>query len=271
MSGELYNWKRFWCPREGKLNLSDDGYLWDPESDYGSICNPDVVPFESIAKSPCLVLLGEPGMGKSTAMQRQKLDIDREIREMGNESLWIDLRAYQTDVRLVYAIFESRIFQTWLNRSNRLHLFLDSLDECLLRIDSVSALLVEELSKYPLARLNLRIACRTADWPSGFEANLRRLWDEEAVKIYELAPLRRVDVGEAAKTNGLNEEAFLTELDKREVVPLAIKPVTLKFLLNTYGRHGQFPSSQADLYLEGCRLLCEETSESRRDADSQAY
>jgi hypothetical protein len=29
-----YNWKRFWCPRGGHINLSDGGFLYDPESEY---------------------------------------------------------------------------------------------------------------------------------------------------------------------------------------------------------------------------------------------
>ena len=234
--------------------------------EFGSIYNPDVVSFESISKFPCLALLGEPGMGKSTAMQSEKGSIDIQVTERGDTSLWIDLRAFQTDVRLSQAIFEAPVFRAWLNGKHRLHLFLDSLDECLLRVDTVAALLFEEFGKCPIDRLYLRIACRTADWPVSLEEGLRRLWSDDAVKVYELAPLRRVDVVEAAKSDGLSADTFLTEVDKRDVVPLAIKPVTLRFLLNTYRRHGQFPSSQADLYLEGCSRLCEETNESRRAA-----
>ena len=174
MPPKIYNWKRFWCPREGKLNLSDDGYLWDPDSEFGSIYNPDVVPFESISNFPCLALLGEPGMGKSTAMQSQKETIDKEVTESGDASLWINLRAYQTDVRLAQALFEAPVFRSWVNGNHRLHLFLDSLDECLLRVDTVAALLIEEFGKCPIDRLYLRIACRTADWPNSLEDGLRR-------------------------------------------------------------------------------------------------
>jgi predicted NACHT family NTPase len=166
----------------------------------------------------------------------------------------------------VQAIFQAPIFQAWLTGTHELHLFLDSLDECLLRIDTVANLLVDEFSKYPVARLNLRIACRTAEWPSGLERGLKQIWGENEIKVYELAPLRRIDVITAAKDSDLQTDAFLSELDKKEVVPLAIKPITLRFLLNTYLEAGQFPSRQADLYREGCRILCEESSESRRDA-----
>ncbi len=203
-------------------------------------------------------------MGKSTSVQGQKARIDEEISGKGDISLWVDLRAYQTDVRLIQAIFDAPVFKSWLSGSQNLHLFLDSLDECLLRIDTVAALLVEELPKYPIDCLHLRIALRIADWPTTLEQGLMRLWGDEAFKVYELAPLRRVDIIEAAKTNRVEPGGFLTEIVNREVVPLAIKPVTLQFLLNTYNRHGQFPKTQSELYLEGCRLLCEETSDSRR-------
>jgi hypothetical protein len=60
MSSQNYNFKRFWHPIISRINLSDGGFLYDPESEYGHIYNPDSVPFESIMSIPCLVLLGEP-------------------------------------------------------------------------------------------------------------------------------------------------------------------------------------------------------------------
>ncbi len=51
-----------------------------------------------------------------------------------------------------------------------------------------------------------------------------------------------------------------------DVVPLAIKPLTLDLLLRSFQRTGGLPAMQSELYERGCRLLCEEASESRRDA-----
>ncbi|BCV22765.1 NACHT domain-containing protein [Moorella sp. Hama-1] len=265
MLKQIYNWKRFWCPRAGNINLSDGGYLYDPDSEFGSYYNPDVVSFESIAEFPCLVLLGEPGIGKSETMKSHWKSICNRPGTMERECLWIDLRAYQTDIRLCQAVFENQTFRAWLDGTHVLHLFLDSLDECLLRIDTVAALLIEELRKYPLERLYLRIACRTLDWPASLEDGLSQLWGSDSVKVYELVPLRRIDVAEAAKANGLDPETFLLKINHMEAVPLAIKPVTLEMLIKT-SKTGQFPSTQAELYLQGCRLLCEETNQSRRDA-----
>lgn len=266
MPTQIYKWKRFWCPREGKINLSDGGYLYDPDSYYGKIMNPNLVSFEAIADVPCLVLLGEPGIGKSIAIDTEKENIDNRIKEKGDQSIRLDLRSYSSEDRLINNIFKSQNFISWLEGNYKLHLFLDSLDECLLRIDTLATLLVDELQKYPIDKLNLRIACRTADWRKMLEDSLKEIWGKESVEIYELVPLRRIDVEEAAKANGLDSDKFLKEIEKKEVVPLAIKPITLNFLINTYRKNQQFPQTQNDLYKEGCLLLCEESNESRRSA-----
>ncbi len=62
----VYPWKRFWCPRGGQISLADDGFLLDRDSEYAKYYSSDVVAFESISDAPCMVLLGEPGIGKST-------------------------------------------------------------------------------------------------------------------------------------------------------------------------------------------------------------
>ncbi len=266
MAASNYGRKRFWCPREGKVDLSDRGYLLDPDSEWGHLLDLDIVPFESISNTRCLGLLGEPGMGKTTALKREYSKIREQLESTMDIALWFDLGAYQTDGRLCQSIFENPEFIAWQQGAHRLHLFLDSLDECLLQIKVVSKLLVEELPKYPTDRLFLRIACRTADWPSSMEEKLKGLWGEELTKVYELVPLRRRDVVETARGKGIDLDSFMQEVDRASAVPFAIKPVTLNFLLNTYKRSGCLPSTQLKLYEDGCRLLCKEVSKSRHEA-----
>ena len=83
--------------------------------------------------------------------------------------------------------------------------------------------------------------------------------------MYELAPLRRVDVIEAARVSGIDPPTLLIdEVFRQNIVPLAIKPITLQFLLNIRRKQAGVPSTQGELYAKGCRLLCEEPRQGRR-------
>ena len=60
-----HSWKRFWYPRSAPLATGEEGFLLNPDAEYGKFLNPGAMSFDKIADSPCLVLLGEPGTGKS--------------------------------------------------------------------------------------------------------------------------------------------------------------------------------------------------------------
>ncbi|OCQ89848.1 hypothetical protein BCD64_18035 [Nostoc sp. MBR 210] len=275
MPSQDYGWKRFWCPRSSQIKLSYDGYLCDPEVEWGNIYNPDLLTFEAISGLPCLALLGEPGIGKSHALELEKNKIVSKIEQQGGQVLTLELRSFGDEKRLVDKLFNSLQFNKWLQGSHQLHIFLDSFDECLLRIDTLATLLVDEFKdcRDKINRLKLRIACRTAVWPAVLEEGLKEIWGKDKVGIYELAPLRRIDVSQAATIAGIkDDEAFLEEINKKNVVPLAIKPITLEFLIKTYHRNGsQFPPHQRlhELYFEGCLWLCEERNKSRISSKSK--
>jgi len=267
MSKHDYGWKRFWCPRSGSINLADGRYLSDPDTEWGKASNPDLVGLEAIADVPCLVLLGEPGIGKSRELENLKTLTEQKICD-SSQALELNLRSC---TNLKEDLFKDETFTDWLGGSYHLYLFLDSLDEGLLSIPALATGLIDELKKPKyrnhINRLHLRLACRTFVFPAILEEGLKELWKEDYLAIYELAPLRRIDVIEAARKEGFSPDDFLKEVDQKGVVPLAIKPTTLRFLLNTYRRHnGQFPINKKryELFLKGCKLLCEEVSESRQ-------
>ena len=138
----VYNWERFYCPREGNVNLSDGGYLYDPESEWGKSHNPDVVNFETLVDLPCLVMLGEPGIGKTHAMKEAKKVIKGKFDE-GDRTLWLDLGRPGSEDKLIRDLFENETFVSWQKGNNRLHIFLDNLDEGILRVETITALLIE--------------------------------------------------------------------------------------------------------------------------------
>jgi hypothetical protein len=85
-----YDWQRFWYPREntsemsstGPPDLSDGGYLRDPERLVFPYYASSVVTWDQIKDTPCLVLLGEPGSGKSHALRKMA-----ETTELDSETL----------------------------------------------------------------------------------------------------------------------------------------------------------------------------------------
>jgi hypothetical protein len=262
-----YDWKRFWCPRDGILDLSDGGYLADPDSEERELVQSDSIPFECIEDVPCLGLLGEPGIGKTTWFNLRRNRAEAAEQGGQNSSLWLDLGSYDHLDDLLRAIFQSQEFLNWQNDLSGLQIFLDGLDELHINLTVCTKRLIAEFKKYrPLSRLFIRVLCRTANWPISFEQRLQELWGRESVQIFELAPLRRCDVEEVARTEIADDPIrFLNELESRGLVPFANRPQTLAFLIALYNNSGEFPENQVELYERGCRSLCREFNPDRID------
>ena len=257
---------RFWIPPEGALHLADDGFLPDPEDAYTAAFNPAVVPFSAIAALRCLVLIGEPGLGKTTALVAERLALDDQLRKDAADAgvLAVDLGATREEAVLRGQLFESDRYRAWQSGTGQLHLFLDSLDEARLRVETIADLLLEGLEGAEFDRLHLRLACRSADRHRRLEDALRAGFGDDRFAVYELVPLRRRDVSDAAREQGLDANTFLGEVIGRSLQPLAIRPLTLRFLLRAAGEPRGLPAGATELYRRGCQLLVQEPDEDRR-------
>jgi len=220
MSRQIYEWKRFWCPRTGSITLADGGYLSNPDAEWGKAYNPDLLTLGEISDALCLILLGEPGMGKSRELDKlQNLTEQRISPE--DQVLSLNLRSC---TNLKNDLFKDEVFLDWLGNNYHLYLFLDSLDEGRLSVPTIATGLIDELQKKKyqdhLHRLLIRIACRTfvfSEISEVLETGLKELWQETEVGIYELVPLRRVDVALAAREEGFSSDKFLKEIDQKDV------------------------------------------------------
>jgi predicted NACHT family NTPase len=201
-------------------------------------------------------------MGKSRTIDSWRESIDPEMRAQGDATLAYDLRSYSSEERVIRSILENPEFIKWRDGAYKLHLFLDSLDEGLLRLETLSNLLAEELLKCDAKRLIVRIACRSADWQPSLGTALEHHWESEAVRRLEIVPLTHRDIQVAATAEDIDASAFMKEVFERGVGPFAAKPVTLRHLLRIYVQRRKFPASQWELYEEGCELLCNEPRQS---------
>jgi hypothetical protein len=134
-----YNWKRFWNPRGSTIYSDYHGFLEDPGAQVGRQSNSHLKTMDELLGRPCLILLGEPGMGKTTTVSQLKAAIEKEIETRGGRVRWLDLHSYKDESRLFRDMFESEDFAAWKSGNGEMHLFLDSYDECLLRIETLSA------------------------------------------------------------------------------------------------------------------------------------
>jgi hypothetical protein len=226
----LYDWPRFWIPQTGILDLSDAGFLRDPvDSLYGS---GSLRTLSQLETYPGLALLGEPGIGKSATLTGEHDRVSALPPEQGVHSVYVDLNATSSEDRLYRHIFESAEMAAWKAGNTRLCLHLDSLDEAMLRIETVPHLLCEGIRTLPADRLSLRIACRTAIWPAAtLGRTLTNIWGEAGLGVYELAPLRRRDVLTALQANDIDPDDFISKLFGAQAVAFAIKPLTLKMVI----------------------------------------
>jgi hypothetical protein len=140
-----YAWKRFWYQPDTTVNRDAGGYLIDPEStQYPG--NPDILPFEDISSNQCLILLGEPGAGKSHSLYSEYKSIQKDAAE-NVKAYWLDLRT-RGEGALVQELREGHEIAGWVENKHDLHLFLDSFDECQSRIPYLIDLLTSEINRF---------------------------------------------------------------------------------------------------------------------------
>lgn len=259
-----FNWKRFWVRlgTEISCGYGGNGYFDNPEADNFISHNHEAQSVDQLKGLECLVLLGEPGLGKSVAIEQAFPDLDHESG--GDEkTIWIRFRDIPDSNVFIREVFDDPRWQRWFESEEALNLILDGLDEGLIKIKDFLSFFTRQLRRYPIKRLNLLMTCRTADWPTEQGNTLANLWKLSEPNIWELCPLRQKDVELAAEHNSLVVEEFLKGLFENSLRPLAARPITLFFLIDQFKRLQGFKISYRDIYYEGIDNLCIEPAPER--------
>lgn len=265
-----FQWNRFWCKPEGLIGLDDDGFLLDPELKDMLFRKTDAVPFYDLENIQCLILLGEPGIGKSVSLYNEYSKLKEKLKDKC--IIYRNLNEYGDENRLINEVFKSPEIDAWVQSENELVLFLDSFDECLLEIRKLSNIIISQIEKLRSysSRFSLRIACRTGSWPETLSNFLSDLFEKEKFGIYELAPLRKVDVELAARFSNIDSDYFLKEIINKEIQSFAINALTLDFLIKEFQFNNHISESKETLFYNGCKLLCTEPNPERQFISSLA-
>jgi hypothetical protein len=232
--------------RYGEESVAAEGFLPDPDDSLGPYRDRNALRFEEVFEGPCTVILGEPGLGKTTALETR-------VRALPAGAVhW--RRPWPASA------YASPEFDAWRYGRDALHLTIDGIDE------ATSATYVDELLVFlesgPVDCIRLELAGRAAEWPPILDQGLRRIFGD-AYRSFLLEPLRVADAIVIAEGNGVDGGAFLSEVRERGLEPLASRPLTLQMLLSL-SREGPLPTDVADLYRRACEKLCQEHNEVRQ-------
>lgn len=104
MHKKEYNWKRFLVPLGEDVKLDYEGYLYDPEDEWGRHYNENIISFDKIENEPCLIIIGEPRIGKTTTLRNEC----KRLGESGKKVLWVDLKDISSDYSLDEDIFRTK-------------------------------------------------------------------------------------------------------------------------------------------------------------------
>ncbi|MCD1286121.1 MULTISPECIES: hypothetical protein [unclassified Brevibacterium] len=261
-SGAFVSLERFWAASGESYELTQEGWLAEPSAGAFYSINPRISPTRDLASARCLVLLGEPGIGKTSA-----LNGGREFQpDPGIPVQHFDLGSFSSEERLVARVFESAELTVWSRGRGELCLSLDGFDEAHDRIETLPRLLVDFLNQCDCSRLYLRVACRTASWPAFLREVLEEGFGKEGVQVRELLPLRRDDAATLLRAAGVDPIGVLTAVEAARVVPLAARPLTLNLLRASIDPAGGLPQSASELYDKGLLALADEMNPMRHGA-----
>lgn len=180
-------WKRFWCRFGGPIHVGDDrqGFLTDPEGDFTKAYNPNLSTLEQLLNEPCLILCGDPGIGKSTVVEQAKDALKVSLGE-GGRMISLEFRDVPNEIVFAKQTFESLNWQQWRSATGKLVLVVDGVDEGLVKIRGFVSWLAAQLRQEPIERLQVILVCRSAEWPVNEGQQLISLWGHfEKPPIFE--------------------------------------------------------------------------------------
>jgi hypothetical protein len=224
-----------------------------------------------------VVLLGEPGLGKST-------EFDQLRQSAAASGITVDDPIDGAD------LVDAASFEHFLGRQLRSLppvaatrarppcaatptapvsiVIVDQLDESPI-VSHLAAHLKAALADRDTSGLRLVLGCRTADYPANLTSVLVAACG--ACHLADLAPLTRVEATElASSVPGTDGDALVAAAVEHGAGALANVPLTLWLLCGTYRRRGSLDTHPAELFADGVLQLLDEHDTQRTTVHNES-
>ena len=211
------------------------------------------MPLSAYRSTAALVLLGDPGAGKST-------EFDQQSRALGAAALMVSARDFIT--------LNPDLHPEWSDRV----LFIDGLDE--MRAGRQDSRLPLDEIRNRLDRLRppgFRISCREADWLGHSDRqSLQAVSPDSRITVLRLDELddQQVMALLRHRHNRTDGQAFITEARQRGVGGLLANPLTLRLLADALRQGEHWPASRFQTLEMACRQIATEHNEEHQVAKS---
>jgi hypothetical protein len=243
---------RHWVPFGSN---AAEGYSRDPKE------------LQALEDVSCLVLLGVPGIGKTKELEKAAA----RARHKGRLVDFVSLGQLSEVTELEDRLLGGSNFRAWSDTGLAWVIFLDGLDEGLPQLPTLEPEIPRIFRqigqrRQSLAGLHLRITCRLAEWPRSLEEQLKSIWPNSETQLFQLDDLNQEELRRAVgqMLTGDDARRFLTQVNERDALPLAVRPITLNMLLNIFQERSELPNLQVELYQRGLLASVEEANYLRR-------